>query len=96
MNPGKIRYKLAELLCRSTGALFLAEDIEQNHPMHVRYGGSCLWYADGLKHEEGRIFNVQAYSWDTMKACVRGGIDLIPDRQHPWREFEVCARSDPK
>jgi hypothetical protein len=87
---GVHRYRLAELLSQATGALFEAHTIQQNNPMHITYDGACLWDAIGFKPAgDGRVTRIHVYSWDTMKRCVRYGIELS-ELDH--NDFEVSAR----
>ena len=37
-------------------------------------------------------FTVDFHSWDTVKACARRGIDIVPDQYGRIGEFDVYAR----
>ncbi len=93
-EPGTTKYKLAEMLSRETGALFEAHDFDQNHPMHIRYEGVCLWCISGIMPAttERGAYSVHCHSWDTMKRCVKEGIVLLKHPRDRDANFEVSAK----
>jgi len=72
-HPGTTRRKLAEILCRETGALFEAHDICQNNNRTVHYEDCCRWDAWGLFPKTATLppIRLHVYSWDQMGRCVR-------------------------
>jgi hypothetical protein len=88
---GPTRYKLAELVSRATGALFEAHAFEQNHPRDRYYRDCCAWSAWGVR--AGGVA-VHVYSWDSMKQCVKNGVQLVQQHGPLSEEWEICANDD--
>lgn len=89
-NVGAIRIKLAALLEKLLPEYrFVPEELNSNTPIYasVIYDG-CSWDGYG-KDSSG--FRVHVFSWDTMTACVRGGVKTIATRD--GADYEIYAPS---
>lgn len=96
---GRIRRKLAEMICKQTGLLVDADKIQRTNPYHRRYEDCCAWDCYATK-KSGSKYKVHIYSWDTMTACSRGfeiqkddytstgGISVF--------DIELTAKEDPE
>lgn len=91
-HPGRVKWKLSEVLCKTTGALFSPYDLENSHPMHIRYNGCCVWDAWGARpaSETSGATKIHVYSWDTMTDCARYGFDMLPHRD--VNDYELVAK----
>lgn len=80
-SVGKTRRKLAEMLCQATGLLVEAHDLRRTNPNHRHWEDCCAWDCYAMKPGNGTRspYKVHIYSWDTMTACVKSGIEIVKD-----------------
>jgi hypothetical protein len=89
---GKIRHKLAELLCQLTGGLVEAHEIQRSNPIHQHYADCCAWDCwVALPAQPGApARRIHVYSWDKMRDCVRYGIVKVGLHREA-SDYEVSA-----
>jgi len=95
---GRVRRKLAELLCKETGLLVEAHELQRTNPNHRHWEDCCAWdcYATKPKTGSNPSYKVHIYSWDTMTECSKG-ITIVKDDYTStggtslW-DLEVCAK----
>lgn len=95
-HPGKIKWKLAEMLCQKTGAYFSPYDFQQSHPSDMRYRGVCSWDITGRIPAKGELSSrsIHIYSWDTMTNLVKG-FSLSRHYLDHTEDYEAIADNDP-
>lgn len=73
---GRIRDRLADLLNEAIPtAQFEPEWLDSQIPYYATVQfDACSWYGDGTDKDTG--LNAHVASWDTMRECVRYGIEV--------------------
>lgn len=77
---GKVRRKLADLLCKEVGVLVEAHDLKRTNPNVRHWEDCCAWDCYAIKPATSShpAYKVHIYSWDPMTACSKG-IDIVKD-----------------
>ena len=89
MKAGRIRHKLAKLICNLTGCLVDPHQIERTNPYERLYYDVVAWSCWAQKPDGGHL---HVFSWDTMTDCAKHGIEIVTDHRNNNWEMEVCHK----
>ena len=88
-SVGKTRHKLAEMICKLTGLLVEAHQLQRTNPHHRKWEDCCAW--DCYAVRPGHPGKVHVYSWDTMQQCVKNGIVIVTNGLTSF-DMEISAQ----